>query len=140
VSREAEPLVLLAEDDEDDAFLLQEALKNDGWRGRLDRVRDGEELLEVLRAGTRPDLILLDLDMPRKDGRQALAEIKRDEELRVIPVIVLTTSAAEVDVLGAYRAGANSYMVKCSECETLTRLLRVLGSYWFEACVLPPLR
>jgi len=111
---------------------------------RLEEVPDGEALLQALlgegagAAGMRPDLVLLDLNMPRKDGREALAEIKRHPELRRIPVIVLTTSSAEEDVLRSYDDGANSYIRKPVTFEGLVQAMRTLGLYWFDTVALPP--
>jgi CheY-like chemotaxis protein len=110
-------------------------------------VEDGEELMEYLRRQGRyvdqkdaplPGLILLDLNMPRKDGREALKEIKADPELRRIPIVVLTTSKAEEDILRTYDLGVNSYVTKPVTFKSLVELVKVLGRYWFEVVELPP--
>ena len=113
--------ILLADDDADDRMLARDALKESRLANELHEVVDGEDLLDYLRQrgryaepglAPRPGLILLDLNMPRKDGREALAEIKRDPSLRCIPVVVLTTSQAEQDIFGTYDLGANSFISK----------------------------
>jgi len=139
-------LVLMAEDDSDDRLLVQDALAECCWEGELRFVGDGEELLEYLRQSgkysqpadaPRPGLILLDLNMPRKDGREALREIKADANLRRIPVVVMTTSKASADIGRMYDLGANSFIAKPVQFEALVNVLRVLGQYWFGAVELP---
>lgn len=139
--------ILMADDDADDRLLASEALAESGTRGALLFVEDGEELLDYLRRrgrwsppaeAPRPGLILLDLNMPRKDGRQALREIKADPALRRIPVVVLTTSAAESDVAGSYDLGANSFVTKPLSFDGLVRAMRSLASYWADTVRLPP--
>lgn len=138
--------ILCADDDADDRMLLRDALKQSKLANPLHFVEDGEELMSYLRhedryadpaTAPRPGVILLDLNMPRKDGREALAEIKADPTLRTIPVVVLTTSAAELDILRSYDVGANSYIVKPVSFEDLVQVLRGLGRYWFEIVELP---
>jgi two-component system, response regulator len=138
--------IVIAEDDEDDYLLTREALQESRVTNTLYWVRDGEELLRFLRRKKdpenpaevrRPGLILLDLNMPRMDGREALAEIKKDEDLRRIPVIVLTTSDAEADVVRSYDLGVNSFIQKPVSFEEFTRTVRNLTEYWFQLVRLP---
>lgn len=139
--------ILMAEDDPDDRLLTDQALKDQRLANDLRFVQDGEELMDYLHhrgryadpaTSPRPGLILLDLNMPRKDGREALAEIKADPHLRRIPVVVLTTSKAEEDILRSYDLGANSYVTKPVTFEGLVCAIKVLGQYWFEIVELPP--
>ncbi|HEY3567999.1 MAG TPA: response regulator [Thermoanaerobaculia bacterium] len=139
-------VILLAEDDADDRLLVKEALEESRVLNELRFVEDGEELLEYLRrqgryAGEnqapRPGLVLLDLNMPRKDGREALREIKADPELRRIPVVVMTTSKAEEDIFRSYDSGASSYITKPVTFERLVELMKTLGQYWIEFVELP---
>jgi two-component system response regulator len=138
--------ILLAEDDDDDYFLTERALKEDRLLNDVNRVKDGEELMEYLRHEGRfagadgspePSLILLDLNMPRKDGREALKEIKSDPKLRHIPVVVLTTSRAEEDVVRSYQLGVNSFITKPVTFQGLVDAMKALGQYWFEVVELP---
>jgi two-component system, response regulator len=136
--------ILLAEDDPDDRLLLREALQEGRLANELTCVEDGEELLDYLhqrgkyRGGApRPGLILLDLNMPKLDGREALRAIKADPSLRHIPVVVLTTSKAEEDVLRSYDLGANSFITKPVTFQSMVDLMRVLGRYWLEIVELP---
>lgn len=139
--------ILLADDDPDDRKLTQDAFVENRLVNVLHCVEDGEELMEYLRRQGRyadqkdaplPGLILLDLNMPRKDGREALKEIKADPELRRIPIVVLTTSKAEEDILRTYDLGVNSYVTKPVTFKSLVELIKVLGRYWFEVVELPP--
>ena len=139
--------ILLADDDPDDRKLTQDAFTENRLVNVLHCVEDGEELMEYLRRQGRyadqkdaplPGLILLDLNMPRKDGREALKEIKADPALRRIPVVVLTTSKAEEDILRTYDLGVNSYVTKPVTFKSLVELVKVLGRYWFEVVELPP--
>ncbi len=138
--------ILIADDDEDDRFLAEEALQESRLANALQFVEDGEELMEYLQrrgryegsTAPRPGLILLDLNMPRKDGREALREIKSDPELRSIPVVVLTTSKAEEDILRTYDLGVNSFITKPVTFDGLVDIMRLLGRYWFEIVELPP--
>lgn len=138
--------ILIADDDEDDRFLAEEALQESRLANELQFVEDGEELMEYLQRrgryegsdAPRPGLILLDLNMPRKDGREALREIKSDPELRSIPVVVLTTSKAEEDILRTYDLGVNSFITKPVTFDGLVDIMRLLGRYWFEIVELPP--
>ncbi len=138
--------ILLADDDEDDRMLAEEALQEARLANQLISVEDGEELMEYLlrrgryaepAAAPRPGLILLDLNMPRKDGREALKEIKADPVLRQIPVVVLTTSRAEEDILRTYDLGVNSFITKPVSFEGLVEVMRTLAAYWFEIVRLP---
>ncbi|MEM1093074.1 MAG: response regulator [Bacteroidota bacterium] len=138
--------ILLAEDDPDDQLLTIRALKNSRLANTINVVEDGEELMDYLyRRGKytdpatapRPGVILLDLNMPRKDGREALSEIKQDPELRRIPVIVLTTSEAEQDILQTYDLGVNAFVTKPVSFNGLTKAIQVIGDFWFEIVRLP---
>jgi CheY-like chemotaxis protein len=139
-------VILMAEDDADDRLLVKEALEESRVLNELRFVGDGEELLEYLRregryAGEgqapRPGLVLLDLNMPRKDGREALREIKADPELRRIPVVVMTTSKAEEDIFRSYDSGASSYITKPVTFDRLVDLMKTMGQYWIEFVELP---
>lgn len=137
--------ILMAEDDPDDRILTQEALMENKLANDLHFVEDGEELLDFLkRRGKyenkdvpRPGLILLDLNMPRKDGREALSEIKSDPELRSIPIIVLTTSKAEEDIVKSYDLGVSSFITKPVTFDDLVKVAKAIGEYWFGIVVLP---
>lgn len=138
--------ILMADDDEDDRLLAKDALEECRLANDLHFVIDGEELMDYLYhrgkytqliKSPRPGLILLDLNMPKKDGREALQEIKADPELRPIPVIVLTTSKAEEDIYRTYDLGANSYIAKPVTFESLVSVMKTLGKYWFEIVELP---
>jgi CheY-like chemotaxis protein len=143
----AQPIVILmADDDADDRLLTQDAMTDARVINDLHFVTDGEELMEYLyRRGRyadavsapRPGLILLDLNMPKKDGREALKEIKADPNLRRIPVVILTTSKAEEDIYRSYDLGANSFITKPVTFEGLVELMRVMGRYWIEFVELP---
>ena len=139
--------ILLADDDPDDRKLTQEALVENRPANGFYTVQDGEELMEYLhrrgnhaslRGKPLPGLILLDLNMPRKDGREALGEIKADPDLRRIPIVVLTTSKAEEDILRSYDLSVNSYATKPPTFKSLVELIGGLGRYWFEFVDLPP--
>ncbi len=138
-------VILLAEDDPDDRVLLQDALAEGRLINDLRCVEDGEELLDYLHhrgrftdeSSPRPGLILLDLNMPRKDGREALKEIKADPALRQIPVVVLTTSQAEEDIFRSYDLGANSFVTKPLTFQSLVDTMRTVGRYWLEIVELP---
>lgn len=138
-------IILMADDDDDDYLLTKKALGESKLLNTLMRVQDGEQLLDYLhRRGEfneenapRPGVILLDLNMPRKDGREALKEIKTDSELRNIPVVVFTTSKAEEDIYKTYQLGVNSFITKPVTFDSLTDVMRKLGDYWFEIVELP---
>lgn len=139
--------ILVADDDQEDCMLIRDAWQENRLANRLRFVADGEELLEYLRhegryadpaVAPRPGLILLDLNMPRKDGREALAEIKGDPALRQIPIVVLTTSKAEEDIFRSYDLGVNSYVTKPVTFASLVEVIKTLGLYWFKIVELPP--
>ena len=140
-------VILLADDDRDDQMLTREALDVGEVENELQIVEDGVELLEYLRGEGRfegnnpwPGLILLDLNMPRKDGRDALAELKNDPLFRVIPVVILTTSTAEIDKLHGYQLGAASYLTKPPTFSELVELMKALGRYWVDFVEFPSLK
>lgn len=139
-------VILMAEDDDDDYTLCVEAFDDARVANMLKRARDGEELMDYLRhrgkfadpeSSPVPSLILLDLNMPRKDGREALSEIKQDPALRRIPVVVLTTSKIEEDILQTYELGVSSFIRKPVTFEGLVDIVRTLNHYWFELVELP---
>jgi len=138
--------ILMADDDAEDRMLAREALEESRLANDFRYVENGEELLDYLRrrgkyadpaVSPRPGLILLDLNMPRKDGFEALAEIKEDPNLRQIPVVILTTSRAEEDVYRGYDLGVNSFITKPVSFEGLVEAMKTLGRYWFEIVELP---
>lgn len=129
--------ILLVEDSSTDAFLIQEALQRVDFDHTVEVVTDGEQAIDRLRSGPRPDLMLLDLNLPRKDGRQVLAEIKGDDELKTIPVIVLTTSSAPPDVSFAYRHHANSYVRKPLGLDRLIETAAAIRDFWVRTATLP---
>lgn len=142
-------VILMADDDADDRLLAKDALGECRISNELHFVENGEELLDFLRqkgkyeslAQTpKPGLILLDLNMPRKDGREALQEIKADPQLRAIPVVVLTTSKADTDISRIYELGANSFITKPVSFDALVKVMGDLVHYWFELVELPPQR
>lgn len=133
--------ILSAEDDPDDCALVHDAFQESGLENQLHFVEDGLSLMQYLRRqgsyvepadSPRPDLILLDLNMPLKDGRESLAEIKADPDLRSIPVVVLTTSSAEEDILHTYDLGAAGYITKPDTFQELLAMVKGLNQYWFE--------
>ncbi len=133
--------ILLADDDPDDRILIREAMEEGRLPHTLNCVEDGEQLLQRLRDGDHqppPDLILLDLNMPRKDGREALREIKSDPRLRRIPVVVLTTSESDDDIHRTYDLGANSFIVKPRQFDAVVEMMRTLTCYWFGTIQPPP--
>lgn len=139
-------IILMADDDADDRMLTKDALEESRVLNELRFVEDGEELMDYLtRRGRfsdpadspRPGLILLDLNMPKKDGREALKEIKADPDLRRIPVVVMTTSKAEEDIFRSYDIGASSFITKPVTFGRLVDLMRALGEYWVEFVELP---
>jgi CheY-like chemotaxis protein len=139
--------ILMADDDEDDRDFALKALQENRLMNELRFVEDGEELLDYLyqrgryadpKRAPRPGLILLDLNMPRMDGREALREIKGDPALRQIPVVVLTTSKAEKDILSSYDLGANCFITKPVTFEGLVEVVKVLNMHWLQLVELPP--
>lgn len=138
--------ILHAEDDPDDRMLTADALRESRLVNRLEVVQDGTELMAYLRrdgrwsdpaSSPRPAIILMDLNMPKMDGREALAAIKADPRFASIPVVILTTSRAEADVVRSYEIGANSYIAKPVTFEGLVQIMANLGRYWFEIVQLP---
>lgn len=138
--------ILMAEDDADDRLLAKEAMHESRVLNELHFVEDGVQLLSYLRGDGEysnrelypmPGLILLDLNMPKMDGREALAEIKADHRLRRIPIVILTTSKAEEDMVKGYDLGAASYITKPVTFDALVELMRTLGKYWVEFVELP---
>ena len=140
-SRPAE--VLLAEDNDDDVELTRQGFNRTKLLLNLHRVRNGEECLAFLRKqgeyvnAPTPDLILLDLNMPKVDGRQVLAAMLEDEHLKILPVVVLTTSEQEEEILKTYQMGCSSFIVKPVDFEQFLRVVRTIGEYWFTVVVLP---
>ena len=139
-------VILMADDDADDRMLTRDALEESRVLNDLRFVEDGEELMEYLtrkgkfadpETSPKPGLILLDLNMPKKDGREALKEIKSDPELRRIPIVVMTTSKAEEDVFRSDDCGASSFITKPVTFDRLVDLMKALGNYWVEFVELP---
>lgn len=135
--------ILLVEDNPGDARLTQEAMRAAKMTNVLHVVEDGEQAMEFLRRRSRfkdaprPDLILLDLNLPKKDGRSVLAEVKTDPDLRRIPVVVLTTSRSEEDVLQAYDMHANAYVTKPVNLEKFMRIVALIDEFWLKVVTLP---
>lgn len=136
--------LLLVEDNPGDVRLTEEALKEGKLMNHLSVARDGEEALDFLRRrepytdAPRPDLILLDLNLPRKDGREVLREVKEDSSLRKIPVVVLTSSKADEDVLRAYDLNCNCYITKPVDLERFIEVVEMIDSFWLTVVTLPP--
>jgi CheY-like chemotaxis protein len=136
--------ILLVEDNPGDVRLTQEALNENKICNKLHVARDGVEAMKFLRKmngykeAPRPDLILLDLNMPKKDGREVLAEVKADENLRSIPVVILTTSDADDDVAKAYQAYANCYIRKPIDLNRFIEVIKIIESFWLTIVQLPP--
>jgi chemotaxis family two-component system response regulator Rcp1 len=136
--------ILLVEDNPGDVRLTQEALREGKLSNNLQVARDGVEALQFLRRedphtdAVRPDLILLDLNLPKKDGREVLAEIKQDPELRRIPVVILTTSQAEQDIIQSYDLYANCYIAKPVDLDSFIRVVKSIDSFWLTVVQLPP--
>ncbi|WP_017730899.1 response regulator [Nafulsella turpanensis] len=139
-------VILIADDDAEDRMLIQEALEENRLKNQIQFVENGEELMDYLHNRNRfndkqqfptPGLILLDLNMPKKDGREALKEIKTDDTLRLIPIVVLTTSKAEEDVLRTYDLGVSSFITKPVTFSSLVDVMKTLSKYWFEIVELP---
>ena len=136
--------VLLVEDNENDVELTQRALQKEGLHVNLQHVWNGEECMSYLRREGDyadkpwPDMVLLDLNLPVMDGREVLAEIVRDESLRRIPVVILTTSAADADLLRMYELRCNAYIVKPVDFDQFREVIRSLGDFWFSVAMLPP--
>jgi CheY-like chemotaxis protein len=140
--------IMIADDDSEDRSLIADALTESRLHNELIFVEDGEQLMDYLQykgdfAGSRhklPGLILLDLNMPRKDGREALKEIKEDPKLRTIPVVILTTSKAEEDILRTYDLGVSSFISKPVSFASLVEIMKTLKHYWFEIVELPTIK
>jgi CheY-like chemotaxis protein len=136
--------ILLVEDNPGDARLTREALAMSKIRNNLHLARDGEEALAFLRHEGRfagapePDLILLDLNLPRRSGREVLEDVKKDEALKHIPVVVLTSSQAEEDIMRSYRLHANCFITKPVDLEQLNRVVQGIEQFWFTLVTLPP--
>ena len=139
-------VVLVADDDPEDCLLIKDAFNEGLLLNGLRFVEDGEELMDYLRhqgkykaptSSPRPGIILLDLNMPKKDGREALKEIKSDPDLKSIPVVILTTSKVEEDILRSYNLGANSYITKPVTFAGLVTAIKTLGKYWLQIVELP---
>jgi two-component system response regulator len=147
VNRKGRPgTVLMADDDPDDCLFVKEAFTETRMAKNFHCVEDGQELLEYLRRWGKyadpslfpyPDLILLDLNMPRKDGRETLTEIKADPDFRTIPIVILTTSRDEKDIAGSYELGASSFITKPAQFEGFMDFAKTVGKYWFELVNLP---
>ena len=139
-------VILIADDDEEDRQMIHDALHESRLANAINQVVDGEDLMDYLHQrgayaepgkAPRPGLILLDLNMPRKDGREALKEIKEDHALRRIPVVVLTTSKAEEDIFRTYDLGVSSFIVKPVSFIGLVDIMKTVGRYWFQIVELP---
>ncbi len=136
--------ILLVEDSEDDILFTKEALKEGKVKTSLNVVRDGVEAMNYLHKkgeyskSTRPDLIILDLNLPKKDGREVLAEIKADEGLKIIPVAILTTSSSGEDILKSYKLHANCYITKPVDLSQLIKIVNAVEDFWFSIVKLPP--
>jgi two-component system, chemotaxis family, response regulator Rcp1 len=136
--------ILLVEDSPSDAFLIREALSGSKLLNKLHVVENGVDAIAFLRregafaSEPRPDLILLDLNLPKMDGREVLREIKADDDLRAIPVVVLTSSDAEEDILKSYKLNANCYITKPVEFDKFVKVVRSIREFWFAVVTLPP--
>lgn len=139
-------VILIADDDADDRMMAKEALEENRLANEIRFVVDGEDLMDYLHcrgkyvapgSAPRPGLILLDLNMPKMDGREALAEIKNDPELRQVPVVILTTSKAEEDIYRTYQLGVNSFITKPVSFTSLAEVMKTITKYWFEIVELP---
>nr|WKN38949.1 response regulator [Tunicatimonas sp. TK19036] len=136
--------VLLVEDSEADAVMVEESLQDSKLKVNLQIVQDGIEALEYLNKRGRyegvgtPDIIILDLNLPRKDGREVLEEIKEDKQLRFIPVVVLTTSSDEADIYRSYNLHANCYITKPLDFEQFAKIVASIEDFWFTIVKLPP--
>ncbi|MEM9214463.1 MAG: response regulator [Cyanobacteria bacterium P01_F01_bin.150] len=144
-ANESDRVILLIEDNRGDIRLIQEALKSSTLRCEVEIARDGVEAMDYLRQrgefgeAKRPDLILLDLNLPRKDGREVLADIKSDPDLKYIPIIVLTTSRNEQDISQSYDLHVNCYISKSRNLAELFKIVRGIEEFWLQTVTLPPL-
>lgn len=136
--------ILLVEDSRADARLILEVLKDEKIHVNINVVRDGEAAMDYLRHdghyqnSTKPDLIILDLNLPKKDGREILAEVKEDPILRLIPVVILTTSQSEDDIMNSYRLQASCYVTKPINFDQFTKIIKSFDSFWLQAVRYPP--
>ena len=145
---QADPIIILmADDDPDDRLLIEDALEENRLANDLHFVEDGEQLMAYLHrhdgyshlaTAPLPGLILLDLNMPKKDGREALAEIKADPKLRCIPIVILTTSKTEEDICRAYKLNCNCYITKPVDLKQFVEVIRSIENFWFTIVTLPP--
>lgn len=140
-------VILVAEDDPEDRMLTIDAMNESKVANKINFVENGEELIDYLENRgqyedksifSRPGLILLDLNMPKMDGREALKYIKSRDHLKLIPIIILTTSKAEEDIIKSYNMGVNSFITKPVSFSSLVDIMKTLGKYWFEIVELPP--
>ncbi|WP_446214116.1 response regulator [Micromonospora sp. IBSANI012] len=135
--------ILVVDDDPGDVLMIEEALEDSEIEKVIDVVSDGQEAMEFLRregrhtGARRPDVILLDLNMPRMDGRQVLGEVKQDEDLRTIPIVVLTTSNADTDIVGSYTLQANAYVTKPIDLDDFNDVVRRIDEFFGRVVVLP---
>lgn len=135
--------ILVVDDDPGDVLMIEEALEDSDVDKVIDVVNDGQEAMEFLRRegrhteARRPDVILLDLNMPRMDGRQVLGEVKQDEDLRTIPIVVLTTSNADTDIVGSYTLQANAYVTKPIDLDDFNDVVRRIDEFFGRVVVLP---
>ncbi|MDG4787361.1 response regulator [Micromonospora sp. WMMD1102] len=135
--------ILVVDDDPGDVLMIEEALADSEVPKSIDVVGDGEEAMEFLlregrhREASRPDMILLDLNMPRMDGRQVLDKVKSDDNLRTIPIVVLTTSNADTDILGSYNLRANAYVTKPIDLDDFNDVIRRIDEFFGQVVVLP---
>ncbi|MFC4147829.1 response regulator [Micromonospora mangrovi] len=135
--------ILVVDDDPGDVLMIEEALADSDVEKVIDVVNDGQEAMEFLRRegrhtdARRPDVILLDLNMPRMDGRQVLGEVKQDEDLRTIPIVVLTTSNADTDIVGSYTLQANAYVTKPIDLDDFNDVVRRIDEFFGRVVVLP---
>ncbi|GHJ08399.1 two-component system response regulator [Micromonospora humidisoli] len=135
--------ILVVDDDPGDVLMIEEALADSGIAKVIDVVGDGQEAMEFLRQqgrhvdARRPDVILLDLNMPRMDGRQVLGEVKQDDDLRTIPIVVLTTSNADTDIVGSYSLQANAYVTKPIDLDDFNDVVRRIDEFFGRVVVLP---
>lgn len=147
MKKDTKPItILMADDDPDDRLLVKEAFEENHLLNNLETVENGEELMDLLhRRGNytntdiTPGLILLDLNMPKKSGLEALSEIRADKKLRRLPVVILTTSKAEEDIVRSYDLGVNSFIVKPVTFDSLVEMVKDLNRYWFQIIELPTL-
>jgi CheY-like chemotaxis protein len=135
--------ILIAEDDADDRYLIKTAFEEKGFNDRIDFVENGVEVLDYLKAAVHtkekrlPHFILLDLNMPKKDGRQVLKEVKLNADYKKIPVVVFTTARDEAEIVNCYNLGANTYVVKPSSFDQLLKTIEKIRTYWLQLASVP---